>query len=461
MAETLYDCIIIGAGYAGLSAAKHLKDAGKNILLLEARDRVGGRVLTQTYDDGTYLDMGGSCLGRDQPRMFKLAEEFGVETFNLNTTGQVVQLYRGRRKLYQGLIPPLAIWELLDLHFLIQRLESLAATVNLEEPWNTTNAAKFDNMTFGEWLNRNCWTKASREYITLAAEIIWGAGTSEFSALHAFFRAKSGVSFTTLCTNESGAQSHLIRGGAQTIANKIRVHLGDIVHLGEPVEKVDQSSPTGGTLSVVTTKTTYKSRHVIVAIPPLQVLRVSFNPPLPHQRRILLEHSPVGSTWKYLVCYKKPFWRDQGLSGEAASPDELIRATFDISPKASGYGVLMVFVVSHNARTLSLRSEEERKNAILKTLTTLFGKEAAKPFRFVEHTMADESYIGGCPVSNPAPGMLSTLGPWLRKPFGRIHWAGTETSSVWNGYMEGAVNSGQCAAREVLELIKTDSALPA
>jgi monoamine oxidase len=447
-----YDCIIVGAGYAGLAAAKALKDAGKNILLIEARDRVGGRCLTQTYDDGLYLDMGGSFLGPHQPRMYKFVKEFGIETFNMHSTGRQVIHYRGRQSSYKGLIPALLpFWALLDMHLLTRKIERMAAAANVDEPWKTANAVELDNITLHEWLRKQCWTKGAREYATIAFELIWGIGTSEVSVLHATVYAKAGVSFTNLATNAGGAQDTLIKGGAQTIANKIRDSLGEAVHLKEPVEKVVQVD---GVATVTTSKGSYTASHVIFATPPPQVLRVTFDPPLPHQRRSLLEHFAMGAYWKFMAIYDKPFWREDGYSGESFSPDQVVAMTFDITPEGVTHGVMMCFVVGHIARTMTLRNKDGRQEDVLKALVGFFGEKARNPKKFVEHTMMDEEYLGGCPVGSPAPGMWTTLGPWLRKPFGNIHWAGTETSSVWNGYMEGAVNSGQCAAQEVLELLK-------
>jgi monoamine oxidase len=160
----------------------------------------------------------------------------------------------------------------------------------------------------------------------------------------------------------------------------------------------------------------------------------------------------MGSYWKYSACYKNAFWREKGFSGEVNSPDEVISVVFDASPAEGEYAVLMCFVVGQKARMLSCFDADERKEKILATLVVFHGDQAKEPFRLVEHTMMDEEYIGGCPVAIPAPGMWTTLGPWMRKPFGRVHWAGTETSSSWNGYMEGAVCSGQRAAREILDL---------
>ena len=449
----VYDCIIIGAGYAGLSAAKTLKDANKTVLLLEARDRVGGRVITQRHDDGTYVDLGGSFLGRNQPRMYAFAKEFGIETFDAYTPGKNIMVYRGKQTPYKGLIPPIAFWELLDIHLAIRRFENMARTVNTDEPWKTNNAVQLDNMTLAEWIHQHCWTKVAREMMTVAAETIWGARPMEMSALHAFFYTKAGVDLTTLLTSDKGAQDQLIKGGGQTIADRIHAELGDdSVRTSEPVMSIHQNKDdtADDVVTVVTSKGSYEARRVIFAIPPPQVLRVSFSPPLPHQRRALLEHMPMGSYWKYIACYKTAFWRKEGFSGEATSPDGLISAVFDASPKDVEYAVLMAFVVGDNARKISSQSAEERKKMILDALSASHGDKAKEPFRLVEHTMMDEEYIGGCPVGTPAPGMWTTLGPWLRKPFHKVHWAGTETSTVWSGYMEGAVCSGQRAAQEIL-----------
>jgi monoamine oxidase len=447
MAE--YDCIIIGGGYAGLSAAKALKEANQNILLLEARDRVGGRVMTQRHDDGTYVDLGGSYLGREQPRMYAFVEEFGVETFDAYTPGKNVLVYGDKHLPYSGDRIALRLWEQIDLKVLINRFEKMSKTINVERPWETPNAVQLDNMTLAEWIRRNSWTKATREIFTMGSETVWGARTAEISALHAFFYAKAGVDLTTLITSAGGAQDQLIKGGSQTIVDSIHARLGDSIRIGEPVVGIDQSNDE--TVTVTTSKTSYKTRRVIVAVPPPQVLRIKFDPPLPHQRRSLLEHMTMGSYWKYIALYKTPFWRERGFSGEAISPDGLLSVLFDASPQ-EGYGVLMGFVVGEKARTLSIHSTEERKQRILNALVAFHGEEAKNPFHLVEHSMMDEEYIGGCPVASPAPGMWTTLGPWLLKPFDRIHWAGTETSSVWNGYMEGAVASGQRAAQEILKL---------
>ncbi|KAI9704488.1 MAG: hypothetical protein M1820_005562 [Bogoriella megaspora] len=461
----VYDCIVVGAGYAGLAAAKHLRDSATTskispkILVLEARPRVGGRVMTETYEDGTYFDFGGSYLGRGQPRMYALAEEYAVETYSRYFEGRLVQMYRGKHASYNGFVPALSILDLIDIHLAITRFEKLAKTIDLEEPWKTSGATRLDNLTLAEWFRQQCWTTAAKDFLTVMAELIWGARPSEFSTLHALWYSKAGISLNSLCTSKDGAQHELIVGGSQTIPNKIHAELGEeSVHLGEPVMSVDHlgddDGHANGCVKVTTAKNSYDARRVIIAIPPAYVSRMSFNPPLPHARQTLLQHSPMGCYWKFFACYETAFWRRKGLCGEATSPDGIISATFDTTPKHEKYAVLMAFVVGEKGRTLSTKGKSERERAILKDLINFFGKEAGEPFKFVEHTMMDEEFIGGCPVATPSPGMWTTLGPWLRKPFRRVHWAGTETSTSWSGYMEGAVCSGQRAAEEVLSSMK-------
>ena len=446
--EAIYDCIVIGAGYAGLAAAKTLKEANKVVLVLEANDRVGGRAKTKRFEDGTYVDCGGSFLGREQPRMYALAKEFGIEPFDAHRSGETLLSYRGKHIAYSGLIPPVKLWEALDTQIFIKRFERMAKKVNLDEPWKTPNAEKLDHVTMADFTTRKCWTKAARESLCVAFEAIWGGRPAEVSLLYGLFYSKAGVDLTCLFTSHNGAQHQYMKGGAQTIADQIRVQIGEDVHLSQPVVKVDQSN--SDAVIVTTEKTSYKAHRVISAIPAPQVLKINFHPPLEHPRRTLLGHYSMGAYWLYTACYKTPFWRENGLFGENFSPDEFICLGFDASPK-EGHGALKMFVVGAKALKLSGQNQDQRKETILNELVASYGEEARTPFRFVEHTMMDEKYIGGCPVGAPVPGTLTSLGSWLRKPFYKLHWAGTETSTVWNGYMEGAAASGQRAAKEVID----------
>lgn len=447
-----YDCIVVGGGYSGLVAAKKLKDAGKTVLVLEARNRVGGRAMTVPSPDGHYYDNGASYLGVQQDIMYGLAKEFGVHTFDAPTKGKAVQYYRGKSKPYGGFIPALKPWELLDLGFGLNKAERLAKQVNLEEPWKTKDADKLDRMTASEWIDRHSWTKGAKETARSAFELIWGQNPSCISMLYALWYSKAGVSFEVLCKIENGAQQQLIKGGGQLIANKIREYLTEeVVHVEEPVLGVKYGQ---NDAEVSTGKQNYKARRVIFATPPQQVLKVAFDPPLPVEKVQLLQHSPPGAYYKIFATYKTPFWRKMGYRGEGTSPDGFIQLTNDVTPESGTPAKLMGFVSGSKAHEFAGMSVEERKKIALKEWTTSFGGDAGNPIEFYIHSMMEEEYISGCPVSVMAPGMWTSLGEWLRKPIGAIHWAGTETSTKYCGYMEGACFAGQRAAGEVLEALK-------
>ncbi|GJC81563.1 amine oxidase [flavin-containing] A [Colletotrichum liriopes] len=207
-----YDCVVIGAGYSGLAAARLLKDSGKKVLVLEARDRVGGRAKTIPLDDGDYWDVGASFLGHQQDLMYGLAEEFDVPLFTAPTDGKIVLAYRGKARDYSGLIPPVRPWEVLDIGLFVRRFEKLCESVNLEEPWQTPNAEELDRVTVHEWLNKGAWTQATIDMGSLAFETTIGQNTSCISMLHAMFFFRGVVNFTSALSSENGAQNHFILG---------------------------------------------------------------------------------------------------------------------------------------------------------------------------------------------------------------------------------------------------------
>jgi len=443
-----YDCIVVGAGYAGLSAAKKLKEAGKDVLVLEARARIGGRVYTKHFPDGTYEDYGGSFLGAQQPRMHALAKEFDVRTFNTPTKGKTIFYQGGSARRYTGLIPPVALWALIDIGLAMRKFESLANKVDLKQPWETPEAEKLDNTTIEEWMRHQFWTSTGKRLFRVAIESIFGAAASQVSLLHGLWYTKAGGSLTVLSSVDQGAQQQLIRGGGQAIANKIHALLGDAVRQKEPVTMVDQSSLDH--VIVHTETTSYTARHIILAIPPPLVLKMRFVPPLPAQKTQLLQHMPMGATWKVFARYDEPFWHADSLRGECVSPDGISKWVVDASPEDRSRGTLMAFVVGPDAYRFANMSEKKKTEKILSQLKACYGDKAAKPVKVSFHSMINEEWSTGCPVTGMAPGMWTTLGEWLRKPVDRVHWAGTETATAWSGYMEGAVQSGQRAAEEVL-----------
>ncbi len=450
------DVVVVGAGLAGIAAARAVEHGGGSALLIEARDRVGGRLESVSIGGGKWVDVGGQWIGPTQNRIEALARSLGHETFPTYAAGENVVEIGGKTIRYTGTIPRLRPHVLADMGQAMLRLDRMASKVPLDAPWEAPRAKEWDSQTTWSWMRRNVATRAGRTMLELAVKAVWAAMPNDVSLLHLLFYIHSAGKLDLLLDTEGGAQQDRFVNGAQNVAAAAAETLGDRLVLGAPVRRIEHSRDG---VVIHGDGITARARRAIIAVPPTLAGRISYDPPLPAYRDQLTQRFPMGSCVKCLAFYEEPFWRADGLSGSAVSDPGPLSIVFDNSPPDGSPGIIVGFLEGHWARELGRVSEEQRRAAVLANLACLFGPRAARPERYLERNWAEEEWSRGCYVGYTPPGVLTAYGPAIRAPIGPLHWAGTETATVWNGYMDGAIQSGERAAREALAgLVPTGAA---
>jgi monoamine oxidase len=444
------DVVVVGAGFAGLTAARALTQLGYDVRVLEGRDRVGGRSCTGAVA-GLPVDLGGTFVGPTQDAVIALAAELGCATTPTYHQGKNLINWRGRVRSYAGTVPSLSLGGLLNVGRVRWQFGRVAKRVPIAQPWTAPAAAKLDAQSLGQWLTSVRASSTTRDLLAIMSRVTWGCEPDDVSMLHAarYVRAAGGLDRMLDVTD--GAQQDRFPAGTQQIAVRMAEDLGDRVTLKAPVTRVEHQD---GRVVVTSAGATVQAARAIIAVPPQHRGAITFAPELPKEHRELIERWPQGNLSKAYAVYDTPFWRTNGQSGEALSDTGPVFITFDVSPDSPdgepAAGVLLGFV---DAREFDTLPPEQRRERALAGFAALFGDAALHPIDYLDHSWGNEPFAPGGPTAAVPPGSWTSVGPWLRSPVGPIHWAGTETADEWTGFLDGAVRSGLRVAREVAEAL--------
>lgn len=452
------DVAVVGGGLSGLMAAREIMRAGRSVVVLEARDRVGGRTLNVPIGDGYVTEMGGQWSGPYVDRyLLQLAHELGIDHFPTYNTGNNIYYKDGRRTPYDtggptGPVPPdPAAPELIKT---VVQLNQMVSEVPPHAPWEAPHAVEWDSQSFETWKLENVETARGRALVDTAIEVARASHPRDISLLAMLYYASTTGnedhpgSFSALVQVRHGSVEVRFVGGSQLIAIRLAAQLGRRVILRSPTRRLVRD---GRYMRVESDRFVVRAKRVIVAMSPSMCAQLSYDPPLPFLRAQLQQRFPQGSGVKYLAVYPRPFWRDAGLNGQVIAPDSAIKVTFDNSPPDAKLGVIAGFMGGATGRHWSLRPAAERRQQVLDDFASFFGDAARHPRLYMESSWAQDPWTRGCWSGFSGTGVLLDYGPALSAPSGRIHWAGSECAAGFGyGAMEGAIRAGMRTAAEAL-----------
>lgn len=448
------DVIIVGGGLSGLIAAWEVLKAGKEPLILEANDRIGGRILTEEPVPGIKLEIGAQWIGDTHERMFALAAELGVETFAQFEDGETTYEICGPVMREDDFHAKHAA-ELEGLQATLDKIDELSQTIDLNEPWTSPNAEEWDKITGGQWYDSQGLGPVAREMLEICTVGILGVPTHEVSFLDLLFNVQTcGVTSELLAESEGGAQTTRFVAGTSAIPEGVADRVGrDRIILDSQVQTIEY---TDHSVRVICRNGVIaKGQQVIVALAPTLAGRITYDPPLPGIRDQLTQRMPQASAVKVFAIYDEPFWRADGLNGQLISDQGPGRMSNDscMPEGTNDAGIILVFLEGEQARTFGRLPEADLHSQVAEELGRHFGPRGAKPELIVSGEWANRPFTRGCYNANMGTLCWTNFGSALSRPIGPIKWAATETATYWSAYMEGAVDAGTRAAQEVLEAI--------
>jgi monoamine oxidase len=389
-----------------------------------------------------------------------LAKAVGIGSFKTYNEGENVYIHDGVRSTYPATPgipnPPEDSAVFKESLALLGPADTLGKQVGVKAPWKAKTAAKLDKQTVDQWIRANTTSRLLPPILDAANQAIYGKDSTQLSLLfNAFYTAAAGDAkhagaYARLISATGGAQDSRFKGGSQEIALKVAAKLGKRVRLNSQVHSVKQTSKG---VRVAANGVTVDAKRVIVAVPPILAREIKFSPALPAAKQKLLARYTPGDMIKVQVVYPTPWWRANGFTGQWVISNGPAGVTYDNTPESGAPGVILGFVGGRFAKTFRTLDPAARKQAFVDQVAAAFGDEARADSDYFDLDWTSEPFTRGCPTGSTAPGVLSRFGAHIRPPIGRVHWAGTETADYWAGYMDGAVRSGERAAKEVGKLV--------